>query len=273
MEPFSYVAARQPVLLLVPALMLAEMLWHRLHGGPGYDPKETATSTAILVGQLAMRAVTAVVLAPVILLVHEHRLADVPLNGATVALLFLGMEFLYYWFHRASHSVRWLWATHAVHHSSTRLNFSAAYRLGWTGLLSAGWLFFLPLVWIGFDPRAVFGLLGLNLSYQFFLHTEMVGRLGPLEAVLNTPAHHRAHHAVNATCRDRNFGGVLIVFDRLFGTIARPQAGETLSYGLDGRRPSHNPVVVALREWALMARDIRRAKGLKGRVRAAFGPP
>lgn len=138
----------------------------------------------------------------------------------------------YYWFHRFSHTVRWLWATHAVYHSASEFTLPAAVRLGWTGLFSLGWLIYLPLILTGFPPLMVATLLAANLLYQYTLHTEAIDRLGPLELVLNTPSHHRAHHASDVPFLDCNFGGMLIIYDRLFGTFRRESDGGGLTYGL-----------------------------------------
>ena len=261
-----------PLLLGVPAVALGAMALEfaaaRLLRHDSHDWRETAASLGVALGQNLLRAVQAGLVAVPLELAWQHRLLDFP-QFSWIALLglFLGSEFLYYWHHRASHRIRWLWATHAVHHSSTRLNLTAAIRLGWTAGLSGHVLFMLPLPLLGFHPLMILGALALNLAYQFFIHTELVPRLGVLEWVLNTPAHHRVHHASNQACLDRNYGGVLIVFDRLFGSFA-----EALRYGLAGRAPSHNPFRIALGEWVLMLRDAWRARGW-ARLRALFGPP
>jgi sterol desaturase/sphingolipid hydroxylase (fatty acid hydroxylase superfamily) len=194
-------------------------------------------------------------------------------NPLALAGLFIGSEFLYYWQHRASHRIRWMWATHAVHHSTTRLNLTAAIRLGWTGNISGNFLFFLPLALIGFHPFAIVTMLGINLLYQFFIHSDFAPRLGVLEWVLNTPSHHRVHHACNEPCLDRNYGGILIVFDRLFGTFAERPSDQPLSFGLVGGTPSFNPVRIALGEWIAMLGDAWKARGTSAKLRALFGPP
>ena len=152
-----------------------------------------ASVTDVLVREYVVYAFVGVSLAgPLIDLAWRHRLATVPLNGfASFALLFLGQEFCYYWYHRAAHRVRWFWATHAVHHSPNEFNLGIAYRFGWTGRIAGNALFFVPLIWLGFAPKAVFAALAFNLLYQFWLHTEWVPKLGWLEYVLNTPSHHR----------------------------------------------------------------------------------
>ena len=169
--------------------------------------------------------------------------------------------------------MRWFWATHAVHHSPNEFNLGIAYRFGWTGRLTGSAVFYVPMIWLGFPPQAVFATLALNLLYQFWLHTEWVPKLGWLEYVLNTPSHHRVHHASNAEYIDRNYGGVLIVFDRLFGTFAAERDDLPCRYGLVTPLKSNNPIRIAFHEWLKIARDLqRRAHRTRG-VGYLFGPP
>ena len=254
--------------------MALEFALGRLAHRDTHDWRESATSFAVALGQNAARALEAGGVAVPFFFAYDHRLFDIPATHPSgLMALFLGSEFLYYWQHRASHRIRWMWATHAVHHSATRFNLTAAIRLGWTGSISGNFLFFLPLALLGFHPVAIVAALGANLLYQFFVHTELAPRLGPLEWVLNTPRHHRVHHASNEICLDRNYGGVLIVFDRLFGTFAEPPEAEPLRYGLVGASPSYNPIAIAFGQWIAMLRDARRAHGPVARFRALFGPP
>lgn len=256
------------------AFMALEFIVARRLRREVHDAAETASSLVIAIGNSLIRGLLAGVVAVPYIFVYEHRVFDIPLDSFWALLgLFLGLEFFYYWMHRAAHTVRWLWATHSVHHSPTRLNFTAGIRLGWTGLISGNFLFFLPLVWIGFHPLAVIAMLALNLMYQFFLHTELAPRLGPLEWVLNTPRHHSVHHASNGSCLDKNFGGVLIIYDRLFGTFATPPRDEPLRYGLTEPLKSQNPLYVVFREWLQMAADLRRARSVRDVWRTLFGPP
>jgi len=234
-----------------------------------------ASLTDLLVRQYLVYTLLPLGLAdPVIVWAWAHRIATVPLDalGAFV-VLFLGQEFCYYWFHRCSHRVRWLWVSHAVHHSPNHLNLSAAYRFGWTGRLSGTAMFFVPLVWLGFPPPVVFATLSLNLLYQFWLHVEWIPKLGPLEFVFNTPSHHRVHHAANAEYLDANYGGVLIIFDRLFGTCRVEREELPCRYGLVVPLRSNNPVLIAFHEWLALARDLRVARSWREWRRALFGPP
>ena len=264
------------IVLLATALgfMALEYAIGRLVHHDTHDLRESATSLGIALGQSVIRTAEAVLVAVPFAFVYEHRLFDFAQTSIWALLgLFVGSEFFYYWHHRASHRVRWMWATHSVHHSATRMNLTAAIRLGWTGNISGNFLFFLPLAWIGFHPFAVIAMLGVNLLYQFFIHTELAPRLGPLEWVLNTPSHHRVHHASNEACLDKNYGGILIVFDRLFGTFTEAPKEEPLRYGLVGGTPSYNPLRVAFGEWAAMLRDFRATATWSGRLRALFAPP
>jgi sterol desaturase/sphingolipid hydroxylase (fatty acid hydroxylase superfamily) len=212
--------------------------------------------------------------AGLIIFAWQHRIMTISLNHWwNVALLFIGIEFTYYWYHRASHRIRWFWASHVVHHSSEHFNFSAAYRLGWTGGLSGSAIFFMPLAWLGFEPVAIAIALALNLVYQFWIHTELIPKLGILEWIFNTPSHHRVHHAANSAYIDRNYGGVLIIFDRLFGTFTEEEALLPPVYGLTHAIKSNNPFKIALHEWMQIVKDIVSTNSWKKRFCYAFAPP
>jgi sterol desaturase/sphingolipid hydroxylase (fatty acid hydroxylase superfamily) len=266
---------RYPGLLIAMAsLALAELIWVRLFARRSYDVRASAASIGVAVGQALIKPLTAGLIAGTYGWIHSFALWHVPLDDwrAWVAGLF-AVEFAYYWFHRWSHTVNWLWATHAVHHSANELTLPAAIRLGWTGIISGGWLIFAPLALLGMPPVMIGALLAANLLYQFGLHTEAVRKLGPLEWIFNTPSHHRAHHASEGQWLDCNFGGVLIVFDRWFGTfVAEPDEGG-LRYGLTDPIRSHNPVVIALRQWSIMATAFSTAQGWQQRWQVLFGKP
>jgi sterol desaturase/sphingolipid hydroxylase (fatty acid hydroxylase superfamily) len=195
-------------------------------------------------------AANALVLVPLFTFVWDHRVATITLLlSVQIPFAFLLVEFAYYWMHRMSHTIAWMWATHSVHHSAEQLNLPAAIRLGATGLISFECLAFVPLVVLGISPTIVAGLLAFNLLYQFFLHSELIPKLGPLEWVLNTPSHHRVHHSRNERSLDRNFGGVLIVYDRIFGSYAVEHANDPPEYGLRGEQRGHNPFVILFGGW------------------------
>jgi sterol desaturase/sphingolipid hydroxylase (fatty acid hydroxylase superfamily) len=253
--------------------VLVEMAW-RIGVRRAYSGRAVLTTLGLAIGGAPFAILSAVAIGLVFRAAWRITPIRLPLwDWRTWAAGFLAVEFAYYWFHRASHRVRWLWATHSVHHSAEELTLLASFRLGWTNLISGGWLIYLPLVLAGFPPELVAGLQALNLRYQFFLHTEAVGRLGPLEWVFNTPAHHRLHHASNDAYLDRNYGGVLIVFDRLFGTVATESPADPPRYGLAHRAASTNPLRVAFGEWGSMLRDAMQAPDWRSRIAALFAPP
>ncbi|APB34266.1 Sterol desaturase [Gloeomargarita lithophora Alchichica-D10] len=239
-----------------------------------YSWKESLASLGVAIGHGVTGALFKPILLAPLMWVWNQRLFTLPLNGVwDFLLLFIGIEFFYYWYHRASHEVRWFWATHAVHHSAKHLNLSAAYRLGWTGLLSGYILFFLPLIWLGVHPLALLTGLSLNLIYQFWIHTELVPKLGVLEWFLNTPSHHRVHHAANSEYIDRNYGGVLIIFDRWFGTFTSEKPDCPAFYGLTHPLRSYNPVTIAFYEWRRLFQDLVTARSWRNRCRVILGRP
>ncbi len=180
------------------------------------------------------------------------------------------MDFLYYWFHRWSHEVSAGWAAHVVHHQSEEYNLTVALRQG--ALQPAfSWVFYLPLALLGFPPAMFLAVSSFNTLYQFWIHTRLIGRLGPLEWVLNTPSHHRVHHARNPKYIDRNHGGTLIVWDRLFGTFARER--DEPVYGITKPLASWNPVWANLHQWSEMWDVARRAKRPLDKVRVLWKRP
>ena len=206
--------------------------------------------------------------APLVRWASEHRVATIRVDDwASVLALFLLLEFFYYWLHRAGHRVRWFWANHAVHHTPNQLNLAASLRIGAFGKLTGNVLFLLPLVWLGFDIRTVLAALTLNLLYQFWLHATWIPKLGWLEGVFNTPSAHRVHHAANLDYLDANYGGVLIVFDRLFGTYRPERDDLPCRYGLLHPMTSYNPLRVEFAQWIALARDLLKSRSPK----AVFG--
>jgi sterol desaturase/sphingolipid hydroxylase (fatty acid hydroxylase superfamily) len=259
---------------LAAALVVIEMLWRLLVLGKGYNFRSAGSTLFIALGHSLADGLTALVLAPVFGLVWHVAPWHFPMHDWRVWIIgFFVVEFAYYWYHRLSHEVRWMWASHAVHHTPEEMTLLSAVRLGWTNLISAGWLVYLPVMFMGFDPRMVIILLALDLRFQFFLHTEARVNLGPLEWILNTPAHHRVHHASNAPYIDKNYGGALIIFDRMFGTFAAEREDEPLRYGLDHPLGTHNPIGIVFGEWRRLLTDIRRAPHWYAAARIALGRP
>ncbi|HUH85328.1 MAG TPA: sterol desaturase family protein [Stellaceae bacterium] len=261
---------------VVIALAMAEAVVLAFLGKRPYNWRASLASIVDALGReyVVYRYLPLSLAAPVIFWAYTHRLTTLDINaGLAFGLLVLGVEFFYYWFHRASHRIRWFWATHAIHHSSNDLNLGAAYRFGWTGRLSGTGIFFAPLIWLGYPPVAVFGVLGLNLLYQFWIHATWIPKLGWLEYVLNTPSHHRVHHAANPEYLDANYGGILIIWDRLFGTFIEEREDLPCRYGLVKPLLSNNPIIINANEWIALGRDLWQARSWRERAQYLFGPP
>jgi sterol desaturase/sphingolipid hydroxylase (fatty acid hydroxylase superfamily) len=261
------------VLAAMTVAALLDMSW-RLARGRGYGWSEAGATLGVAAGNLVLGALSAAVVGAVYAAAWRLSPLRWPTSDwRTWAAGFVVVEFAYYWFHRLSHEVAWLWASHAVHHTPAQMTLLSAIRLGWTNLFSLGWLIYLPVILAGFDPRLVLALLAFDLHYQFFLHTEATGALGPLEGILNTPSHHRVHHARNLTYRDRNFGGVVIVFDRLFGTYVEERHGDPPIYGLVHPLPGRRPWILALGEWGRLFSRLSAAPSVAAAARLALGRP
>ena len=169
----------------------------------------------------------------------------------------LHADFTYYWMHRWEHEIRILWAHHSVHHSSPEFNLTTALRLAWIeGLIE--WIFFVPMIVIGFDVAQTIIALAIGLAYQTWIHTEKIGRLGWLDKVLNTPSVHRVHHGANPSYLDKNYGGILIVWDRMFGTY-QPE-DQPVVYGLTKPIGTSNPITINFFEYAQIIKDLRRSR-------------
>ncbi|WP_406397910.1 sterol desaturase family protein [Streptomyces uncialis] len=251
------------VLWSIPAFVLltvVEIVSYRLHpdeDAAGYGTKDTATSVTMGVGSIGFDLLWKIPVVAIWTALYELTPLRVPVLWWTIPLMLLAQDFFYYWSHRGHHVVRVLWACHVVHHSSRRFNLSTALRQPWTSLTV--WPFYLPLILCGVHPAALAFCSSVNLVYQFWVHTERVGKLPrAVEYVLNTPSHHRVHHASQGGYLDRNFGGILIVWDRLFGSFA-PET-ERPVYGLTKNITTHNPLRVATHEYAAIARDLRAAR-------------
>lgn len=265
---------------VIPVMVLAmgvEWLVARRRGIAAYDLRDTLTDLACgALSQLVNVFVTALGFAGYLLaarLLPVHEWAGLPRPSASSPAVwitvFLLVDFGYYWSHRISHHISFLWACHLVHHSSEQLNYAVAMRnSSLHGLFT--WVFALPLAMAGV-PWQVFAVCyGLNVLYQFLLHTRLVGKLGPLELVLNTPSHHRVHHGVDGAYLNRNFGAVLIVWDRWFGSFAEEQAEPR--YGMEPPLRTADPVRVNLWGFAEIGRAWKRATTWPERLAAIFGP-
>ncbi|WP_426117069.1 sterol desaturase family protein [Massilia sp. PWRC2] len=204
--------------------------------------------------------------------VYQHRLWTIAVNGWTVLPIFVLFEACYYCFHRSSHRVRWWWAAHVPHHSGETMNFSTAARQSVLNVVVGSFIFYVPPVWLGVPPAVVMFMLAVDLVYQYFVHTEAIGTLPRwYEAIFNTPSHHRVHHGRNRQYIDKNYGGVLIIFDRLFGTFAEEK--EKVEYGIPRQIRSYNFLVLNLHELVDLLRDVAAPGPLRQRLRHLWMPP
>lgn len=255
-------------------LIIAEAWYWRRRNAAMYSLLDTVSNAGLALMHQAADALAWTAVIGVYYVVHQYRLFDLPAaSWWTIAALVVAQDFFYYGFHRASHRVRWMWASHVTHHSSERLNLSTAFRQSLTYPISGMWLFWLPLAWLGFEPTHIVAVVAINLGFQFFVHTQAIGRLGWLEQVFNTPSHHRVHHARNPKYIDRNFAGVLIIWDKLFGSFVAEDPAQPCEYGIIGQIHSHNPLTLTFHEWVAMIRDVRASLGIVSAFGQLFGPP
>lgn len=275
LDLLKYAVPAVLLISLLEALVLLTLSATRRGTAP-YDWREAGVSVIdLLVRQYGLVFLFSFSLsAPLYAVAAQHPLWHWPLGGmgGWMALM-LAVEFCYYWYHRAAHRVRWFWASHSVHHSPNQLTLAASYRLGWLGKLTGTGLFYTPLVWLGVPPRLVVGMVTLNLLYQFWLHAAWIPRLGWLEYVFNTPSAHRVHHAANSEYLDANYGGMLIIFDRLFGTYVAERADLPPRYGLVEPMRTHNLLKIEFQPWLKLWRDMRAAPSLRVALCYLFKPP
>ena len=272
MKPFDPVALAVPAFI---ALVIAEMLFVRFTGRGRFEVRDTAASLVMGLGSTIMGGFFAFVFIAFAKLIQPFALARIGWSIPAVAACFVLDDLRYYWWHRASHRVRWLWADHVNHHSSQHYNLSTALRQPWFGVLAPpGMLFIAPLILIGFPIEMIAFVHGINLVYQFWIHTETIDRFPRwIEAVMNTPSHHRVHHATNARYLDANYAGVFIVWDRMFGSFVAESKDDAPRYGIVGNIASFNPLRVATHGWVALASDLAKSRSSKDFALYLLAPP
>jgi sterol desaturase/sphingolipid hydroxylase (fatty acid hydroxylase superfamily) len=260
------------ILLAIPVFFLGmavELLVLRRRRRPGYDTRDSVANVLSSVGSLLISLPFSVVEIALLLWMNDQ----VPwrLTGWVAWVVALvAVDFTYYWYHRTHHEIRALWAVHSVHHSSRRYDLSVALRQTWVVFTTLPFL--VPVALLGVDAKIVLSAFVINLVYQFFIHTEVVGRLWrPVEFVFNTPSHHRVHHGANAEYLDRNYGGILIVWDRLFGTFEPERA--RVVYGLTKNIDTYNVLRIEVHEFVAIWRDVRAARTWRDRFGHVFRGP
>jgi sterol desaturase/sphingolipid hydroxylase (fatty acid hydroxylase superfamily) len=240
-----------------------------------YRAGDTFASLCMQLGNIVMNLMMAGIVFAGLSAVYKVRLFTISPKAiwAWVVIFFLD-DFIYYWFHRISHECRFWWAAHVNHHSSRQYNLSTALRQSWTGVPVGTWMPWIPLAFLGFPPQMILAQQGFNLFYQFWIHTETIKRMPAwFEYLFNTPSHHRVHHASNPEYLDRNYAGVLMVWDRLFGTFVPERDEVPVEYGIVRNIRTFNPLRIAFHEWAAMVRDVIRARSAREILGLIFGPP
>lgn len=238
----------------------------------GYEFKDAATSITMGLGNVAIGLITKGVVFAIFTLLYNYRVFTIPFIWWSWILLLFAEDFVYYWNHRIAHESRLFWASHVVHHSSTKYNLSTALRQTWSGSFYT-FIFWAPLAIIGFHPLMILTQMSISLLYQYWIHTELIKKLPKwFEAVFNTPSHHRVHHATNPQYLDRNHAGIFIIWDRLFGTF-EPEVEKPV-YGLVTNINTHNLIKIAYLEWYNLLKDVFTSKtSLDKRILYFLKPP
>ena len=258
---------------IILAIILAEAFISNIKNKSLYRQGDTLCTTGLLTGNILMSfAVKGGILAFHFFL-YNFRIIDlaslIPLWVMWI-LAFIFIDLIFYIYHRLSHRVRFLWAVHMSHHSSEEMNFAVSFRQAWFGPISKV-PFFMLMPILGFDPTIVAVAGVISTLWGVVGHTQMVGKLGPLEWILNTPSHHRVHHGSNPEYIDKNYGNLLIIWDRLFGTFEPEKAKVT--YGLVNNVNTFNPIKITLMDWQAMLREIKEKEKVSEKIKIFFGAP
>lgn len=202
--------------------------------------------------------------------VYQFRLMTIPVNWWTLVILFFAVDFLWYVYHVGGHLVNLLWAAHITHHQSEEYNFSLSFRVSSPQLLIRVF-FWMLLPFAGFDPLTTTMMIGLNAAYQFFIHTRLINRLGFLEDIIITPSHHRVHHAKNPKYIDKNYGGILVIWDKMFGTFQKEE--EEVEYGITKALNSYNPLTAWFHYYVDLYGASKLEKGVVNKIKIWFAGP
>ncbi|HYC30594.1 MAG TPA: sterol desaturase family protein [Chitinophagaceae bacterium] len=238
-----------------------------------YESKDTWSSLALGIGNVITGFASKLMIWALFILLYKYRFFTLDdTQWWFWVLLFFADDFSYYWFHRVSHNVNWFWASHVVHHSSQHYNLAAALRQTWTGHATGAFLFWAWMPLLGFDPLWVLFMQQISLIYQFWIHTETVSRMPRwFEFIFNTPSHHRVHHGSDLKYLDKNHGGILIIWDRMFGSF-QPEE-ERPVYGLTNNIGSFNPFIVAFKTWGQLFKKAWSSGSLKNGINYFLQPP
>jgi sterol desaturase/sphingolipid hydroxylase (fatty acid hydroxylase superfamily) len=261
--------------LFIGAMLVEIVLIRRFKRRGAFETRDTLASLLLGTGNVVSGLLLGFVSFGVLIWAWDYRIFDFGTSWWAIALCFVLDDLRYYWYHRIAHRSRWVWAEHVIHHSSQHYNLSTALRQSWTGAFTGMFILRLPLMLIGFHPLVILFVGGLNLVYQFWIHTETIGKMWwPIEWIFNTPSHHRVHHATNARYLDANYAGCLIIWDRMFGTFVPELDSDQPRYGIVRNVGTFNPIRLAFHEWIDMFKDAARpGLTLRQRLGYLFAPP
>ncbi|MBV1924525.1 MAG: sterol desaturase family protein [Flavobacteriaceae bacterium] len=240
-----------------------------------YTTKDAFASIAMGLGNVFLGFFSKVLVFGALYYVYQHfRFFEIPAAWWSFLLIFFADDFSYYWFHRISHKSRLFWASHVVHHSSQRYNLSTALRQTWSGGFYS-FIFWLWMPLVGFHPEMILLQMSISLLYQFWIHTEAIQKMPRwFEAIMNTPSHHRVHHGSNPIYLDRNHAGILIIWDKMFGTFQPELEEEKVIYGLTENIKTYNPIIIAFHEWIALFKDsFTGRKSISSRLKYLINPP
>lgn len=270
---FNEAITNDPTVFAIPvfiALIIVEVLINAKKNLNLYRFKDSAANISMGLGSVVIGLLTKTFAFFVFLWIYQFRLFEIPNTWWMWGLLLLADDVTFYWYHRLAHQIRFFWAAHVQHHSSEYMNFSVALRQSW-GEPFIKFLFWLWLPFIGFHPIYILIMQAISLVYQFFPHTKLVGKLGPIEWIFNSPSHHRVHHATQVQYLDKNHAGILIIWDRMFGTFQKEI--EVPIYGITENINSFSPLKIASHEYISLWQDIRRAKKFSDKINYLIKPP
>ena len=258
---------------IVLAMILAEVLISNWQNKNYYKRNDSICTLGLLTGNIAMAFAIKGFALGLHFYLYQFRLIDlaslIP-TWAMWAMTFVLIDFVFYIYHRMSHRVRFLWAIHMSHHSSEEMNFAVSFRQAWFGPVSKI-PFFIVLPLLGLDPTIIAVAGVVSTLWGIVGHTQIFGKLGPLEWIFNTPSHHRVHHGSNAQYIDKNYGNLFIIWDRIFGTFEEEK--EPVTYGLVSNVNTFNPIKITFMAWSSIIKDIKMENNLTENLNLIFGPP
>ncbi|MEP4889061.1 MAG: sterol desaturase family protein [Aliiglaciecola sp.] len=261
------------ILLLLSPLFLIAIGVELRKRRQSYSLKEFVLNLGLALSHQATDILAMLALMPFFYWLHgKFAIFNIELSVFTLFIAIILQDFLYYWFHRASHQCNWLWAAHVVHHSSNNMNFSTAMRQSLFYPVVGMWVFWLPMIILGYTPELMLTIVALNLAFQFFVHTELGPEFKILGKVFNTPTHHCLHHASNPQYVDKNYAGVLIVWDKIFGTFVSSN-GEAPRYGVTEREYKVSFFDVVFTPWRVLFNNVRRQKSVSNALKLLFKSP